>query len=81
MGWFLVDSVRDCGINYNRAYFGMTLPDCVNLCNALRSTSLLTSLTIHASGIDDDRCRLIASALVGNTSLRKLGMLPELHLR
>ncbi|KAJ3038996.1 T-complex-associated testis-expressed protein 1, partial [Rhizophlyctis rosea] len=64
--------VRDCGINFHRAYFGMTLPDCTYLCTALSRTQTLESLTIQASKIDDDRCRMICKSLLQNKSLKHL---------
>ncbi|KAJ3035659.1 T-complex-associated testis-expressed protein 1 [Rhizophlyctis rosea] len=66
--------VRDCGINFNRAYFGMTLNDCVSLCTALHHTHTLESLVIQASKIDDDRCRMICKALMENKSLKILDL-------
>ncbi|KAI9098244.1 hypothetical protein DFS34DRAFT_620121 [Phlyctochytrium arcticum] len=64
--------VRDCGINFDWQYFGMTLNDCISLSNALKSSSNLTELTIQASQINDDQCRLLASALLPNTTLKSL---------
>ncbi|KAJ3065807.1 T-complex-associated testis-expressed protein 1, partial [Rhizoclosmatium hyalinum] len=66
--------VRDCGINFSWKLFGMTLNDCLNLCNAIKLTSSLETLVIQASGIDDDRARLISSALLENKTIKKLDL-------
>ncbi|KAJ3062382.1 Kinesin-associated protein 3 [Podochytrium sp. JEL0797] len=66
--------VRDCGINFSWRLFGMTLNDSLFLSSALKTTTSLETLIIQASGIDDDRCRLIASALLENRTVRKLDL-------
>ncbi|TPX69387.1 hypothetical protein SpCBS45565_g02479 [Spizellomyces sp. 'palustris'] len=65
--------VRDCGIDFDWQYFGMTLNDCISLANAVKA-SHLSSLTIQASRIDDDRCRLLSSALLQNSTLQRLDL-------
>lgn len=64
--------VLDCGINFNWAYFGMTLIDCQRLSESLRKNLVLTSLSIKSSGIDDDKCRILAEAISVNTTLKEL---------
>nr|KAJ3420832.1 T-complex-associated testis-expressed protein 1 [Polyrhizophydium stewartii] len=65
--------VKDCGINFSWTYFGMTLNDSLRLSAALRR-SQLQRLVVQASAIEDDRCRLICSALLSNTSLVSLDL-------
>ncbi|TPX61954.1 hypothetical protein PhCBS80983_g00814 [Powellomyces hirtus] len=67
-------SVRDCGIEFQWEYFGMTMNDCVYLSDVLKSNRVLRSLTVAASGIDDDRCHLIANALMENRTLKNLDL-------
>ncbi|KAJ3190767.1 T-complex-associated testis-expressed protein 1 [Irineochytrium annulatum] len=64
--------VLDCGINFNWNVFGMTINDCAALCNSLKHNNVLRSLTIQMSGVDDDRIRLLASALLDNKTLEHL---------
>lgn len=64
--------VLDCGINFNWAYFGMTLIDCQRLAECLRKNFVLTSLSVRSSGIDDDKCRILAEAISKNTVLKEL---------
>ena len=68
-------SVKDCGINFNWAYFGMTLNDCQRLAEAVKKNTTLQTLIIQSSGIDDDKCRILSNALIQNTTISKLSML------
>ncbi|KAJ3179145.1 T-complex-associated testis-expressed protein 1 [Geranomyces variabilis] len=67
-------SVRDCGIDFEWEYFGMTLNDTVRLTDSLKASRVLKRLTVAASGIDDDRCHLIANALRDNRTLEQLDL-------
>ncbi|KAJ3146693.1 T-complex-associated testis-expressed protein 1 [Geranomyces michiganensis] len=67
-------SVRDCGIDFEWEYFGMTLNDTVRLTDSLKASRVLRRLTVAASGIDDDRCHLIANALMDNRTLEQLDL-------
>lgn len=64
--------VLDCGINFNWAYFGMTLTDCLRLADSLRKNVVLTSLSVRSSGIDDDKCRILAEAISKNSVLKDI---------
>ena len=64
--------MKDCGIEFSWAFFGMTMNDAVSLTQTLK-TFTLEKLTIQASGVNDDRCRLICHALLGNSHIRYLG--------
>ena len=64
--------VLDCGINFNWAYFGMTLIDCQRLADSLRKNLVLTSLSIRSSCIDDDKCRILAESISKNSTLKHL---------
>lgn len=73
---FIMRSVLDCGIDFDWNFFGMTLTDCINLTNSLKIphvSKTLTSLKLQSSGIDDEKSRLICSALLENGTIRKLG--------
>ncbi|KAJ3002666.1 T-complex-associated testis-expressed protein 1, partial [Thoreauomyces humboldtii] len=67
-------SVRDCGIDFDWEYFGITLNDTVYLTDALRTSKVLRSLTVTASSLDDNRCHLLASALMDNRTLEILNL-------
>ncbi|KAJ3333504.1 T-complex-associated testis-expressed protein 1 [Blyttiomyces sp. JEL0837] len=64
--------VQDCGMNFNWMIFGMTMNDCMILHQSLKTASTLESLSLQRGGIDDDRIRLLASALLENKTLAKL---------
>ncbi|KAJ3344930.1 T-complex-associated testis-expressed protein 1, partial [Entophlyctis luteolus] len=66
--------VRDCGINFSWRLFGMTLNDCLSLSNSIKTVLCLEVLVIQASGIDDDKARLLASALLENRTIQKLDL-------
>ncbi|KAI8843930.1 hypothetical protein BJ741DRAFT_589591 [Chytriomyces cf. hyalinus JEL632] len=66
--------VRDCGMNFSWKLFGMTLTDCGFLATALKCTMNLETLVIQASNIDNDRARLISSALLENKTVQKLDL-------
>ncbi|KAI9203710.1 uncharacterized protein BJ171DRAFT_623263 [Polychytrium aggregatum] len=66
--------IRDCNIDFNWSFFGMTLNDCVLLTNVLKANNTLTSLRIQSSSVDDDRCRLISNALLTNKALKTLDL-------
>ena len=63
--------VKDCGMNFDWSYFGMTLNDAINVSNALR-TCRLSSLNIQSSSIDDDKSPLICHVLLTNTHISHL---------
>ncbi|KAH9252402.1 hypothetical protein BASA81_009688 [Batrachochytrium salamandrivorans] len=65
--------IKDCGFNFSWTSFGMTLNDSLMLSEYLRS-SQLQKLTVHASAIDDDKCRLLCHALLSNTTLTHLDL-------
>jgi hypothetical protein len=64
--------VKDCGINFNWSYFGMTIWDAQRLADSIRGHPKLVSLNIGSSGMDDDKCRILASALNQNVVLSRL---------
>lgn len=67
------DRLRDCGINFRWNYFGMTINDGLKLASAIE-TSTITSLSLPASGIDDDRCRVLCHSILKNKTLRILDL-------
>ncbi|KAI8815348.1 hypothetical protein BJ742DRAFT_670594 [Cladochytrium replicatum] len=69
----LVYGVRDCGINFDWKQFGMTLADAQSLSHTCLM-ACLRKLSIRMSGIDDDKCRLIAAALIENRSVSELDL-------
>lgn len=68
-------------MNFEWKLFGMTMNDCISLSNSMKMKTVaktLRTIKIQSSGIDDDRARLIAAALVDNEVLYKLGTQKEL---
>ncbi|KAI8916103.1 hypothetical protein EDD86DRAFT_197652, partial [Gorgonomyces haynaldii] len=63
--------VKDCGIDFKWSYFGMTITDATKLSAAL-PTCQLTRLSITTSGVDDDRCRILANQLAKNQTIKTL---------
>lgn len=68
------ERMKDCGIEFSWAYFGMTMKDAISLSNGLKIFRL-EKLIIQASGIDDDNCRLICHALLSNETVTSVGTL------
>lgn len=62
--------VKDCGLDFEWKYYGMTINDCVNLHDSLKNNNILSSLTISSSQIDDNRIRLLCKVLLDNTTLQ-----------
>ena len=65
--------VKDCGINFRWNYFGMTISDSLKLAKALEYSNL-QYLSIPASGIDDDRCRVLCHSMIKNRTLTELNL-------
>jgi hypothetical protein len=64
----------NCGFDFKWNFFGITKNDTMNLQQML-STHPLESLTINASGLNDEHCRLLCHALLQSSKLRYLGLL------
>jgi len=64
--------VKNCGLNFEWKYYGMTINDCVNLHDAIKNNNTLQSLTITSSQIDDNRMRLLCKVLLDNRVISHL---------
>lgn len=61
-------------MNYDRAMFGMKLPDCRSLAKTLERSEALVSLSLPGNLLEDDKIRMIASGLVDNHSVTSLDL-------
>ncbi|ORY69223.1 hypothetical protein LY90DRAFT_700333 [Neocallimastix californiae] len=66
--------VKNCELNFEWKYYGMTINDCINLHDALKNNNILQSLTITSSHIDDNRMRLLCKVLLTNRVLNHLDL-------
>lgn len=66
--------VKNCGLNFEWKYYGMTINDCINLHDALNNNNILQSLTITSSQIDDNRMKLLCKVLLNNKILNHLDL-------
>jgi len=66
--------LRQVGMDYDKAMFGMRLPDCRSLARALESTETLTYLNLSGNGLDDDKARMVLSGMVDNISITHLDL-------
>ena len=70
----LTYGLRDTGMNYDRAMFGMKLPDCRSLAKTLEKSESLVTLALPGNLLEDDKIRMIASGLVDNRSVTNLDL-------
>lgn len=63
----------DCGIDFSWSFFGMTMADAISLSDGFKNI-MLEKLVIQASGIDDERCRIICHALLNCETLKYLDL-------
>ena len=70
----LTYGLRNTGMSYDRAMFGMKLPDCRSLAKTLESSEALVSLALPGNLLEDDKIRMIASGLVDNHSVTNLDL-------
>jgi Ran GTPase-activating protein (RanGAP) involved in mRNA processing and transport len=61
--------MRDVGMDYDRAVFGMKLSDCRSLTRCLEYCEALVRLDLSSNCLDDDKLRMLASGLVNNLSV------------
>lgn len=61
-------------MNYDRAMFGMKLPDCRSLAKTLERSEALVSLALPGNLLEDDKIRMIASGLIDNHSVTNLDL-------
>lgn len=61
-------------MNYDRAMFGMKLPDCRSLAKTLEKSETLVTLALPGNLLEDDKIRMIASGLVDNRSVTNLDL-------
>lgn len=66
--------LRNVGMEYERALFGMKLCDCRSLARVLERTETLTYLDLSCNMLDDDKARMVASGLVDNISVTHLNL-------
>ncbi|KAL3157874.1 hypothetical protein ABBQ32_012285 [Trebouxia sp. C0010 RCD-2024] len=70
----LTYGLRNTGMNYDRAMFGMKLPDCRSLAKTLEKSETLVTLDLPGNLLEDDKIRMIASGLVDNHSVTSLDL-------
>ena len=70
----LTYGLRNTGMNYDRAMFGMKLPDCRSLAKTLEKSETLVTLALPGNLLEDDKIRMIASGLVDNHSVTDLDL-------
>ena len=70
----LAYGLRNAGMNYDRAMFGMKLPDCRSLAKTLEKCETLVTLSLAGNLLEDDKVRMIASGLVDNHSVTDLDL-------
>lgn len=73
-GFSLTYNLRNVGMEYDRALFGMKLSDCRSLAHALERTETLTYLNLSGNNLDDDKMRMLASGLLDNISITHLDL-------
>jgi hypothetical protein len=61
-------------MNYDRAMFGMKLPDCRSVAKMLEKSETLVTLALPGNLLEDDKIRMIASGLVDNHSVTDLDL-------
>ena len=66
--------VKQIGMEYERALFGMRLGDVSSLAKALRVTETLTILSLPCNLLDDNTVRILASGLHDNSTLTALDL-------
>ena len=70
----LAYGLKNTGMNYDRAMFGMKLPDCRSLAKTLEKCETLVTLSLAGNLLEDDKVRMIASGLVDNHSVTDLDL-------
>lgn len=70
----LTYGLRNTGMNYDRAMFGMKLPDCRSVARMLEKSETLVTLALPGNLLEDDKIRMIASGLVDNHSVTDLDL-------
>ena len=70
----LAYGLRNTGMSYDRAMFGMKLPDCRYLSKTLEKCETLVTLSLAGNLLEDDKVRMIASGLVDNHSVTDLDL-------
>ncbi len=70
----LTYGLRNTGMNYDRAMFGMKLPDCRSVAKMLEKSETLVTLALPGNLLEDDKIRMIASGLVDNHSVTDLDL-------
>jgi len=66
--------LRQVGMEYDPAMFGMRLPDCRSLARSLCSAETLTYLNLSGNALDDEKARMVLSGLVDNLSVTHLDL-------
>jgi len=64
--------IKDVGMSFEWAFFGMTYNDCNRLSEGLRINTILQHLSIRNSEIDDPKMELLCNALSENNTLQYL---------
>lgn len=70
----LTYGVRHIGMKYERALFGMKISDAQSLARCIKSTNILTTLSLPCNLIDDELLRMLASGLISNKTVTSLDL-------
>lgn len=69
--------VKEIGMEYERALFGMKMNDVTSLAKALRVTETLTILALPCNLLDDNTVRVLATGLQGNSTITSIDLSPR----
>lgn len=65
---------KHLGSEYERAQFGMKLQDAANLCDCIKTSLCLTSLSLTCNLLDDDLIKLLSVGLISNKTITELNL-------
>ena len=65
---------KHLGSEYERAQFGMKLQDAANLCDCIKTSLCLTSLSLTCNLLDDDLIKLLSLGLIANKTITDLNL-------
>jgi len=65
---------KHLGSEYERSQFGMKLQDAANLCECVKTSMCLTSLSLTCNLLDDDLVKLLSLGLLANKTITELNL-------
>lgn len=65
---------KHLGSEYERSQFGMRLQDAANLCECIKNSLCLTSLSLTCNLLDDDLVKLLSLGLLSNKTITELNL-------